>query len=126
MIALVLFAGVIAGGVAVLGGFAMNYDVGDDNPALYDKMNDIAELTNEMQNETQNSQIQQSNIFVSSAQGGYTALKMTSEGLPLMSGFMQEFNSVIGAPAFLWGVITVIITILVVFAWINFSNRTDQ
>ena len=126
VIALVLFSGFVAGGVAILGGFATNYDVAADNPALYDKTQEIALLTNDMQNVTQNSQIQQSNIFVSSAQGGYSALKMTSKGLTLMGGFMTEFSNTVGMDAWIVGVLTVIITVLVVFAWINFSNRTDQ
>lgn len=127
LLGFVIFSLVIVTGALMIEDLNQKYDINmstDGFNTTFNKIDEMYNISEEMNNKTMGEDITSSSATESSIKGAYSAVRLTSKSFGLSRSIMTDISNKFGIPSFIITFAMTAITIMVVFGLIYiFTGR---
>lgn len=98
-------------------GYGTNIDAGFNE--TYNNLETMVNLTNDISNKTQGSDITTADAFETMSSGALGSLKLTYSAVPTLNNMIQDMLIDVGIPTYIWQGFLAILTVLISFIIIS-------
>jgi len=123
MVGFVLFAGVITGMTFIIADMNANYNIEFTDNASYQVLDELRNITSQIEDQTDASNIDSTNFFEKAAKGATAGTKLTGLSMKTFRAVFAEFSNALGVPSWVSVVVAILVTILITFAIISALQR---